>query len=281
LPEEIISEIISFLDIKTLSKTSLVSKQFYSFSNNPNIFKNLLKKEFRQNGKNYKKEYINYFLFQENYVGWGSQDPNPTPYRDPFDVCFSVKLNKKKITGELIWTIRSQTTSTMISGELNRSKETIQFKEDLSMDEQIAASGSNYDLKIVNNIVVIGTWGDDTHEFWKPYGAFMVVLEDFFEVEIFPYDFKHLSGTVWSGCGTVEKNLEVKLQDSTIKIEKYENNALFITKDDKIIKFIKKYLNKFVKEKEENSFLYVVDDVILMSLYGNLTNFSCYFLNKK
>jgi hypothetical protein len=282
LPEEITAEIISFLDIKTLSKTSLVSKNFYQFSNNPQIYKNLLKREFRQDGKNYKSEYIRYFLFQENYEGWGSQDPNPTPYTDPFNVVFNVNnLKKEKFSGELIWTIMRRTTTTIIRGSIDRSKNTIEFKEDVSMDEQIAASGSTYDLKIVNNIVVIGTWKDEQHSWWNPYGAFMVVLEDFFQVDSFPEDFKHLTGTAWSGYETVELKKSAKLQVSTIKIEKAEKDQLIIKKGEEIMKFVKKFENKFVKEKESNSFLFIVEDVILMSLYGNLTNFSCYFLNKK
>jgi hypothetical protein len=98
IPEELKREIFTFLDLRSLCEASLVSKEFFEYSNQNRIYQHLLFKEYRLKwDQDAKIKFIDKYQFKGTFSGWGSQNPNPNRYIHPF----GVTLTMSRFNGKL------------------------------------------------------------------------------------------------------------------------------------------------------------------------------------
>jgi hypothetical protein len=282
IPMEIKMEIFTFLDLPSLCKASLVCKEFFEFSNQNRIYQNLLWKDYRiKFDQNAKTKYINKYQFKGTFSGWGSQNPNPNRYINPFGVTLTMsRFNGKNFKGDLNWTIDQNIGTVLIQGELDRKYSELKFTETHSFREDFLSAGANFSVRILKNNAMIGNWINHKSDTFKPYGAFLV-LSDEYKKNCAPNSIKINSN--WSGIIMVDLNSSMGFRGSFIKIENFEETELVIklttfAVEPETLKFKKVSKRKFVKVGEENSFLYIYDEVILVALFGDVFSLGCFFI---
>jgi hypothetical protein len=279
IPEDLKREIFTFLDLRSLCEASLVSKEFFKYSNQNRIYQHLLFKEYRLKwDQDAKKKFINKYQFKGTFSGWGSQNPNPNRYIHPFGVTLTMsRFTGKNFKGDLNWTIDQNIGTVLIQGELNRKDSELKFTETHSFREDFLSAGANFDVKILKNNVMIGSWVNHKSETFRPYGAFLVISDEY-KKKCAPNSIKLKSN--WSGILMVDLNTSMGFKNSSIQIVDFDETELLINLSNisENLKFKKISKRKYVKVGEENSFLFIYGEVILVSLFGDVFSLGCFFV---
>jgi hypothetical protein len=181
--------------------------------------------------------------------------------------------------GDLNWTIDQNIGTVLIQGELNRKDSELKFLETHSFREDFLSAGANFVVKIVKNNVMIGGWVNHKSETFRPYGAFLVISDEY-KKKCGPNSIKLKSN--WSGILMVDLNTSMGFKNSSIQIVDFDETELVINLSNisgsENLKFKKISKRKYVKVGEENSFLFIYGEVILVSLFGDVFSLGCFFI---